>query len=268
MKIFEFDDYKKWIQAWVELRPQGGYGELTRIAEHLQINSTTVSQVLRGDRDFNLEQCQRLSEYCQLSPIETKYLMQLVLIQRAGTVELKNYFELERKSLLTQSKEIANRIDKDRVLSDLEKALLVSSWLPSAILIYSGKESGATLSEISAKFRVSEDKARYWLDLLVEKDLLQVHGDTYKNGMVRLHIERGSSYATKHNTNWRLKALENAEFANTNDLTFTSISSISVQHLPELREKIVQFIEQYAKVVSASPAEDVVCLNIDFFRLG
>jgi len=33
----------------------------------------------------------------------------------------------------------------------------------------------------------------------------------------------------------------------------------------KIRERLVQFIQKQTKEVAASPSEDLVCLNIDFF---
>ncbi len=81
MNIFEFDDYKTIIKLLIKEMPKKGYGEVRKIAQHLRIHSTLLSQILNGDRHLTMDQAYSLSAYFGLDTIETKYF--LILIQKA-----------------------------------------------------------------------------------------------------------------------------------------------------------------------------------------
>ncbi|MFN9067384.1 MAG: helix-turn-helix domain-containing protein, partial [Bdellovibrionales bacterium] len=151
MKIFDYDNYKKWFIDWVDNRPNKGYGEFSKLAEFLNSSSTVISQIFKGDRDLSLEQAKKLAEFCQLTDLETKYLMQLALIARAGNFELKTYFEGEKNKIREECQQVKSRISPTRLLSDSEKALLVSSWMPTAFLILAGQADGINRAEAASE---------------------------------------------------------------------------------------------------------------------
>ncbi|OQW47298.1 MAG: hypothetical protein A4S09_16010 [Proteobacteria bacterium SG_bin7] len=85
-----------YLRFYVRSLPKSGHGELTRIANHLRISTTMLSQILSGQRAFNTDQAFELSEYLQLTDIETDYLYLLVEVEKAGTHKNKNYFKKNR----------------------------------------------------------------------------------------------------------------------------------------------------------------------------
>lgn len=56
MSLFDHDDYRAFLRAHLKQLPKRGRGELSRMASALGTNSTLMSQVLGGGRDFNSEQ--------------------------------------------------------------------------------------------------------------------------------------------------------------------------------------------------------------------
>ena len=60
MSIFKSSDYRQFIRQTVQGFPHGGRGEWARLAEHLDVNATMISQVLSGAKDFSIEQAQKV----------------------------------------------------------------------------------------------------------------------------------------------------------------------------------------------------------------
>ena len=89
--FFEIHDYRTLIKNYLETLPNKGRGELAKIARHLEVNSTLVSQVMSGSRDFSHEQALELSQYMGLSELESEYFILLVQLEKAGTQNLKTY---------------------------------------------------------------------------------------------------------------------------------------------------------------------------------
>jgi hypothetical protein len=46
---------------------------------------------------------------------------------------------------------------------------------------------------------------------------------------------------------------------------YTAPVSLSRADFRALREEMVQFVQKFLKKVHASPAEEIACLNLDFF---
>src|SRR4051812_25961989 len=112
MSVFQFDEYKAYVQQWIRTKPQGGRGEVMKIAAALGVHSTLVSQVLKGSKDFTLEQAHALSGHIGLTDLEREYLLALVQRDRAGTAELKRFFIAQLDKLKRQSLRISQRIVK------------------------------------------------------------------------------------------------------------------------------------------------------------
>jgi uncharacterized protein (TIGR02147 family) len=268
MSIFIYLDYRKWIKDWLKKSPKGGRGQLSKMAVHLNSNSTLLSQVLKGTREFSTEQAHLLADFFSFNFLETKYWMLLLNLERAGTKALKDFYRNQIEEIREQSLKVQNRVSTDRELTDAEKAMLVSSWKPAAIFIFCSRDGGVSLEEVSASLKLPPSKVKVIVDRLVEIGLLRREGTQILNGYTRLHIPKGSPYISRHYTNWRLKAIENSEDISEEELIYTSLAGVSPNDIPVLKEKILQLISEYSKVVTASPAEQLVCLNIDYFKVS
>jgi hypothetical protein len=65
-----------------------------------------------------------------------------------------------------------------------------------------------------------------------------------------------------------MKAVQRLDNRESVELFFTAPMSIAKRDFEVIRERINVAIKDIVDVAKDSPAEDVVCLNIDFFRAG
>jgi hypothetical protein len=267
MSLFNCLEYRDWIEEWLKKKPKSGHGELSKIARALEVNSTLISQVLSKSRDFSLEQGYALCSYFSFNQLETQYFMLLLQAERAGTQGLRKYFEAELKSIQKKAGLVENRVEVDTDISDSDKSFLVGNWKPTAILVFTGLEAGVTLEEIAENFNIPIETVREICEELVEMGLVSQSEGKFKTGFRRLHLAKGSSFLLRHYTNWRLKAIEQSDQQGENDVMYTSVSSIAEKDIPQFKEKLLAWISEYAKSVSASPAEEAVCFNLDFFKI-
>lgn len=267
MSVFEVLEYRDWFLKWLKSKPKDGHGELSKIAQFLEVNSTLISQVLAKRRDFSLEQGYKLCQYFSFNPLESRYFMLLLQIERAGTLDLKRYFERELKDIKKEAGQVKNRVETDKEISDTDKSFLVSTWKPTALLVFTGKEKGVSINEIVEHLQLEKEDARMIANKLVEIGLIQLSGGRYQTGFKRLHIPKGSSFLLRHYSNWRLRAIDRSDHISDDEVMYTSVSSISSKDIPKIKEKLLSWISEYAKNVSDSPAENVVCFNLDFFKV-
>jgi uncharacterized protein (TIGR02147 family) len=268
MTIFKYLNYRLWIRDWKKSMPHRGRGQLAKIAAAVGSNSTLISQILQGSRDFSMEQAYLLINFFNFNPLESKYWLLLVQIERAGNASLKAYLLSELENLRKQSQQISNRLQERREMTDSEKALLVSSWKPSAILMQCGCGKGFSIEELSEELGIHLQKVKETVIQLCEIGLLRREANKYLTGTTRLHIPKGSPYISRHYTNWRMKAIDKAEDILDDELMFTSVAAISENDVSKLKEKILSLISDYSKQVAESGAEKVVCLNIDYFKVS
>ena len=246
--------------------PRRGRGEAGRIAKYLGISSTLISQIIAGDRQLTFEHGEILAEYFSLKPLEADYFLFLLQYERAGTSRLREYWRLKLEKLRGDSKILSNRIERQRVFSESEKAVFYSSPLYSAVRLYaSTAERGRSIEEITDRFELSRSKIAKIMTFLVETGLVEESGGYFKMGTQSTHLESGSPHLVKHHANWRIKAIQYADDLGDSELMFTSPASISREDFDRLREKMVLFIKDFLKEAQASPAEEVACFNLDFF---
>ncbi len=265
MRIFEYLDYKLATVGLLQSRPNKGRGELSRLARHLGVNATLVSQVLRGPKDFTMEQAYKLCEYFGFALAETEYMLLLVQHARAGYSELKAFYQKRILKLQTQSKEMSKRLNVTRTLTEIQKATYYSTWLYTAICTYTSLGYGKRLDEIATRFQIPLAKANQMMGFLCEAGLCSQENNIYRMSIQRTHLEFGSPYLNQHLQNWRMKATQNIERTSEEEMQFTACASLSREDFRKVREIFANAIRLTSEAATDSKGEEIACLNIDWF---
>jgi uncharacterized protein (TIGR02147 family) len=265
MSIFEQNDYRIFLKNHIKKLPKAGRGELGKIANHLGINQTLLSQILSGTREFTMDQTYNLSQYLGLTELESEYFSLLVQKERAATNKYKTHLQSRLEKIKKDSLELSNRIPHEKTLSDIEQAKFYSSWLYSAVRLFTSINDGQTLEQICERFNLTRIKANLLLRFLVECGLVIQEGEIFKLGIQRTHLDRQSNFIEKHHTNWRLKALQRCENLTVEEVMFSGPFSIGRKDFNMLRDKIVELVKHVSETAKESTPEDVACFNVDFF---
>lgn len=264
--IFDHFEFREYLKAYFRELPKQGHGEARKIAQHLGVSSTFVSQVLSGERQLTSEHAQGLSEYLGHSVLEADYLFYLVQLDRAGTAKLRNYLREKLASLQAQSLKLAIRVDAKKTFTEEEKSVFYSSPLYSAVHLYASTEKdGRSLEEFMERFEITRAKAMEIVRFLRDSHLLVEEGGKYQMGTQSTHVAQGSPHLVKHHANWRIKAIQASESLTEKELMYTGQVSLSEREFNSLREEMVKFIKSFLDTVHASPAEEIACFNLDWF---
>jgi uncharacterized protein (TIGR02147 family) len=265
MTIFELADYKSFLKQKMKLAKSLGRGGMSRLAEHLEVHPTLVSQVISGPKDFTEEQALVIAEYFGLGELEKDYFLTLVKIERAGTQHLKNHYRQSRDKMRQDSLQLSKRLDSKRTLSDEEKAQFYSSWLYSAVHVLTSIDDGADFNFICQRIKLPPAKVRKILDFLIRIQMVIEKNGKFSPGTTMTHVGRDSAFVVQHHTNWRVKSIEKIESLTEEELMYSLNVSLSRKDFKLLREELVQVIQSFLKVIKDSPAEDVAQFNLDFF---
>jgi hypothetical protein len=206
-----------------------------------------------------------LSDYLALGALETDYFILMIQIERAGTSKLKTYYREKLEALKKESLQVAKRIQQDRKMSDLERSIFYSSWLYTAIRLFSSVGEGQTVDTVVERFDIPRPRAVEVLRFLSETGLCMEEGGVYRIGAQRTHVEKGSPFLLKHHSNWRIRAIEHSEGLSDEELLFTAPFSVARKDFAKFREQLLEVIKSISDQVKNSPAEEVACLNIDMF---
>lgn len=266
MSVFECSSVSSYLHKYINGLPRKGRGEASRIAAHLGVSSTLISQILSGEKVFTPEQTQMLIVYLGLSGVEADYVTFLVQYERAGNKELKKYWKSKLLELKEKSLRVINRVTTDRILTEQERSVFYSSPLFSAIRLYvSTSEKGRSIDEICERFDITRGRTIEIIRFLTETGFCLENNGMYSMGIQKTHVEQGSPHLLRHHTNWRIRAIQQIEELSAQELMYTAPVSLSQKDFETLREEMIQFIQSFLRRVHDSPPEEVACFNLDFF---
>lgn len=265
LSIFEFTNYREYLEAWITSRPNGGHGQKGQIATHLAISSSLVSQVIKGDKTLTSDQAAALSDYLGLADLEADYLHLLVDVDRAATERWRNRLLKKIKALQEQSRRIGQRVPRHRELTDPERAIYYSTWLYTGIRNLAACRDFNSIEDIAKHLRLEPAVIARLVRFLIEHGLCREEDGKLTYGPASIHVDRESPFVNKHHQNWRFQAIQQMERRSESDLFFTSPLSLSRTAADEIRRKVPSVIQEIMKIVGPSESEIAMCLNIDWF---
>jgi uncharacterized protein (TIGR02147 family) len=266
MTVFKFRSTATFLKEYIKKLPRSGYGEVSRIAVHLGISTTLVSQVLHGAKLFTPEQAQAVTVYLGMPDLERDYFVFMNQKERAGSTAARSFWEKKMQELTQKSLKLANRVSSSQTLTEMDKSVFYSDVIYSCIRIFTSiGESGKSYEQISARFNLPDSKLKNILQFLLETKLIQKKFDRYYLGPQRTHLAADSTYNAINLTNWRLCAINKVRKLSENELMYSCSASLSKTDFHILREEMVHFIKKFLDRVHNSEAEDLACFSLDFF---
>lgn len=265
MSIFEYTDYRSYLRNYIKKLPKRGRGELLRMASFLGVHPSLLSQILSDSKNLNLEQAQLLAKYLGFTNLECDYLFASVQLQRAGTVELRAYFQNILTGLRQQSQDLSKRVRQDKRLSSEETATFYSHWSYAAIWLGTSIKNGRTLDELTQDYGIPRERTAQILQFLTETQLVILTNGRYKMGPQSVHVSRESPHLQRHHASWRLRAIQNNDNLSNEELMYTAPISLSQADFKKLRARLAEVIKEVTDVAIQSEAEQVACFNLDFF---
>lgn len=265
VSIYHFQSYKDFYNSWVENQPRQGFGEYRRLAKELNISTTMVSQVFKGDKHLSLELASELCEYLRLDDGETDYFILLVELERAGSHKLRKLLLRQVKDRQEKSRKLENRV-KTKELSAEAKMTFYSSWMYSGVRLLADTGGFNDAEVISSRLNLPRNHVQKILDFLIENNLLVEEKGKLKMGSARTHVGSSSPMVTRHHQNWRIHAMSKIQQNSEDDFFYTGPMVLSEEVALWIRQELPSFVEKLNARLIPSPSEVVRCLNIDWFE--
>jgi uncharacterized protein (TIGR02147 family) len=267
MNIFEYEDYKKWVNDKIKIMPKKGRGQYRRLSEHLSTNSAVITQVFKGDRQLTPEQAIALADFFGMSKEEQRFLILLVNYARAGSYRYKKILKEDIELQKLNYRKIFYRVPRDRDLSDEAKSVLYSNWYYLAIWSLTAIPGFDQSDSISERLGISKKKVREAIDFLLKHSLIVEKKSKLQIGPKLIHLEAESPLISRHHQNWRLRAFTKYEESRGNDAFYSAPVTLSQADVVLIREKIIQFISESVDLIKNSPSEKLYCLCLDWFEV-
>lgn len=266
MSIYQFDDYKDFFNHWVASLPKQGHGEYRRVSLALNVSTTMISQVFKGDKELSLELACDLCEHLNMNEDETDYFLLMVEHRRAGSVKLQKRLYKQIHERREKAQKLENRLKKETVLNEEQRSVFYSSWLYSGIRLVASCEKYNDSETIAQHLNLPRNQVQKILDFLLLHGLLVQKKGQLELGPSRTFLGSSSMLVAKHHQNWRLQALNKMVSSDEKNLFYTSPMSMSEEVAESIRHEISNLIDKSLKLVAPSASETTRCLNVDWFE--
>lgn len=264
--IFEFKDYRGFFRQKTEDRA-GTWGTKSKLAKAIGCQLPFISQFLSGKAELSSEQIFRAADFYSLSEEEKEFLILLHHQNRAGTSELKKYYGEKLEKIKQARLNISTRLGQDHALNEKERSLYYSSWIYAAMhmaVAIPGLNNRVRLRRV---FKIGNKQFNEALKFLLETGLISESGGNFSVGLTRVRLGNDSAWIVKHHTNWRLRAIENLEKENINDLHYSGVLTLSDDDAKKIKDIMLENLKVKLDIADKSKEEKVYVLNFDLFNL-
>lgn len=265
VSLYQHQDYKAYVNEWVESQPKQGFGEYRRMATALSVSTTMISQVFKGDKHLSLELASDLCDYFQLGEDETEYFLLLVDFARAGSHKLQTRFSRQIKTRQEKAKKLENRV-KVSELNLEAKSIFYSSWLYQAVRMLADLDQHNEAESIARHLNLPKNQVQKVLEFLLQHQLLVEEKQKLRLGNARTHIGTSSPLVSRHHQNWRLQGMTKMVQADEDQFFYTAPMSLSKEVADWIRQELPAIVERINAKVLPSKSETVRCLSIDWFE--
>lgn len=266
MNIFKFTSYYKYLRSIIKSSNKSI--SVAKLADASGIQRSYLSNVLANRANLNRDQAFLISQYLQHNELEQRYFLELVELERAGSItyrnHLKNLTDEMRSKALTVSETTLREKPK------LEEHVLTEyfmSWEYSAVHVLTSIPRFQNLSAIARELNLNEEYTLKILNKLESWKMISKKQNQYTWLSGDIHIPQNFPLVSFHHRNWREKAFESSVRQKQNPIHFTSVYSLSKTDFQMFKNEILEKLKEYNQKASQSKEEKLAVLNLDFFSL-
>jgi len=269
IRVYDYDDYKKFVLDLLASQPKRGRGQFARIAEVAQTHKATISQIFRGDKHLSSEQAIRVGKFLGLRPKQTRYFVLLTDYGRAGSEDLRVLYKERIEEEREHNHELSTRLTQTRTLTGEERAIFYSSWMYSAVRVLSSIPGFQNRDQIARRLNLPREIVGRVTEFLLQSGLcIETSPGQIAPGPQSTFLESKSPLISRHHGNWRIKAMERHPALRAGEeLSYTAPLSLSTEDVKKIREILAQAIERADELVGPSECERMFCLNLDWFEI-
>lgn len=271
MTVFEFSDFREFMKYRLssELYSVGGHkkSNLSRVAKNLGYASPSVlSMVINGKRAPSEEFCDALVQSWNLSLKEREYFRLLVQLDRKKKLGHDTTDTVEQIRRMVGNKAI--KVFKDSEFS------LIREWHYNVIQLLvespSFREDPIWISRILRR-KITPSQAQQALDRMEQAGILVRDSETGRLVVSATHTETAqdvpSSAVQLHHKEMIHRGLEALDERAQAERFINSLAfHLDRERLPEIRERLLDFMRGINTEFAAKPTDSVYQLNIQFFE--
>lgn len=262
--VFTFKSYKVFLKELC----QQERGSLTRLAVAAGCELSYLSKCLSSEINITTDQAYKIAVHLRLKPLERKYFLALVELERSGDSNYKAYLQAGMDEMIHEYQDLSNRTSKDKLENSYGVFSYHASWLHSAIHIAVSIPEYQSLNSICQKLQIQKTVALKVLeDLLSLKYIRKISNEKYEYLQGGTHTSKESPLVVMYHQNWRQRAIIDSQNADTDGIHYTNLQSMTLEDFNKIKNLILEAIEKSEKLAAPSLPKEMVNVNIDVFRI-
>lgn len=263
--IYDYGDYKVYLATILENMGKGARGKLAQAAG---CQPGYVTHVLSGNAHFSPEQAERIGHFLGHQDEQNHFFILMVSLNRSGTESLRRYYRRQLEAIRENRSVLKNRVKFQKSLSKEFQARFYSSWHYGAFHVATSIPGCHTEKGLSDYFQVPLQKVTEVVSFLEEVGLLIREGSKLKVGPSQVFLGSDSPLISKLHTNWRLEAIKSLDRYSERDLHFSSVFTASREDVVQIREVMIECINEIRSVIGPSKDEACFVYSLDLFGMG
>lgn len=264
MDLFTSSDYKAYLSKLVE---GSSWGTISRLADAAGCQRSYFSKVLKGSIHLTTDHASGLCDYLKFSNEEADYFMALVELGRAATPAYRRRIHSKLKMLRDEHENLTMRLKRPAARLGEKEMLYYSAWYYSAIHILVSIPEFQSVEAIAKRLELNTSITLAALELLNSFGFVKQKGKAWIYAGSELHIPNDSPLVQLHHSNWRQRAVTDAQTIQSGSVHFTAVHSVSKEVAETIKTAALEFIENAVRTAGPSASEEMICLTVDCFKV-
>lgn len=266
MNVFQCVDYTSYIKYLIKKNHEVR-GYQSRMAEAIGTHGSYLSRVISGEVQLTMDQAASLSHFWGMDKNEADYWIALVNLARAGTPYLRGILESQLSEIRSKHEELSSRLKQSKHIQSNETGLYYSSWHYSAIHMLLLISRFQTVTAISNRLNISIAMTESGLAALQTLNLTKKNGDRWSVLEKDIHMSNKLLWAPIFHSNWRQRTALQVFNQDSSEVHFSSIHAMSLKDYMEVKEVLLQALDNVRKIANKSKDEDVFFIGVDAFKI-
>jgi len=265
MWIFDFKDYKRFLTDFMASLPKKGRGQSLALANHLNVQQSVITSILKHDRDLTPEQGLATAAFFGFDETTSEYFVLMIQRQRADSSALRAFWQKRLDDIRDKEMSLSNLRKEDREISDSDKAIYYSNWYYSAARIALFLPEYRNVDSLSKFLNLSKGKTAKIIDFFVRTRIVKNENGALIPTEMGTSINDSSEFLNNHRRNWRDRARTKFVEAGPSDYFASIPMSLSKKDAEWFSAEIKVLLDSLFARLKTSPDEVTRCLNIDWF---
>jgi uncharacterized protein (TIGR02147 family) len=268
MQVFDFTDYRDYL--FHSLGGDKRTGKRQKLAKFLDCQPAHLSQVLKFKNNLSLEFAHKANAFLGHSSLESEYFLNLVLIGNAGTLELKNYYQIKNSEIKIKALELGKNIKSERtVLNSEEQALYYSNEIYALIHVAVSLPTMNTIEDLVTHLKYDFEEVHKALDFLRKVKIVRLNDqDQLTTGVGHTFLDKNSPFLKSHHFNLRRTSEKRiSQGIDANSLHYATYFTLSQEDYKKIHRAFMDIIDANLKTIAPSKEEVLCCNVIDFFKI-